>query len=163
MLTKELLKDHFYTAYFIDNNRENIEVLYTNEEKDKMFTCIIPFNKEHGQYKILNEFISLDQLHENTYQKKQDERAHFEKTVMGIAKKEGMVFDEHKLDSKFFPLLVKAIFEDNNEDHLFATKIALLELDKIKNAPNNDTKKKLRQSKNMISTLQAAFDLVKNN
>ena len=101
MLTKELLKDHFYTAYFIDNNRENIEVLYTNEEKDKMFTCIIPFNKEHGQYKLLNEFISLDELHENTYQKKQDERAHFEKTVMGIAKKEGMVFDEHKLDSKF--------------------------------------------------------------
>ena len=39
-----------------------------------MFTCIIPFNKEHNMYKILNEFISLDQLHENTYQKKQDEK-----------------------------------------------------------------------------------------
>ena len=97
MLTKELLKDHFYTAYFIDNNRENIEVLYTNKEKNQMLAFIVPFDKEHEQYKILNEFISLDELHENTYQKKQDERAHFEKTVMGIAKKEGMVFDEHKL------------------------------------------------------------------
>ena len=81
---------------------------------------------------------------------------------MGIAKKEGIVFDEHKLDSKFLSLLVKAIFEDNNEDHLFATKIALLELDKIKNATNNDTKKELRQSKNMISILNI-INLVKNN
>ena len=30
-------KDNFYTAYFIDNNRENIEVLYTNNEKEKHY------------------------------------------------------------------------------------------------------------------------------
>ena len=27
MLTKEFLKDHFYTAYFIDNNRENMTTI----------------------------------------------------------------------------------------------------------------------------------------
>jgi len=72
-----------------------------------------------------------------------------------------LVLDTHKLDTKFFPLVVKAIFEDDNEDHLFAMKIALFELDKIKNAPNDDKKKKLRQSKNKIEALEAAFQLIK--
>ena len=33
MLTEEYLKDHFITAHFIDNERQNIEILMTNEDK----------------------------------------------------------------------------------------------------------------------------------
>jgi len=59
-------------------------------------------------------------------------------------------------------MLVKSIFEDeDNEDHLFAIKIALFELEKIRNSKNDDIKKKIRQAKTKIEALQAAFELIK--
>ena len=81
--------------------------------------------------------------------------------MIDIAKKEGIILDNHKLDTKFFPLLVDTIFNDENEDELFALKIALFELDKIKKAPNDDKKKKLRLAKTKVQTLEAAFELMK--
>ena len=161
MITEEYLKKNFYTAYFIDEERKNIEVLTTSEDGKRMIPTIIPFDENNDYYKALSKFMSVDQLHESTYQKKKEEKRIFENQVIKIAKKEGLVLDTHKLDTKFFPLVVKAIFEDDNEDHLFAMKIALFELDKIKNAPNDDKKKKLRQSKNKIEALEAAFQLIK--
>ena len=35
MLTETYLKEHFVDAYFIDNERQNIEILTTNEDKTK--------------------------------------------------------------------------------------------------------------------------------
>ena len=49
-----------------------------------------------------------------------------------------------------------------NSDQLFALKIALFELDKIRDSKNDELKRKLRQSKNKIDTLKVAFDLVSN-
>jgi len=161
MITEEYLKNNFYTAYFIDEERKNIEILTTSDDGKRMIPTIIPFDEKNDYYKALSKFMSVDQLHESTYQKKKEEKRIFENQVIKIAKKEGLVLDTHKLDTKFFPLVVKAIFEDDNEDHLFAMKIALFELDKIKNAPNDDKKKKLRQSKNKIEALEAAFQLIK--
>lgn len=161
MITEEYLKKHFYSAYFIDNDRQNIEILTTSEDGKSMIPTIIPFDENNVQYQALSKFMSLEDLHEATYQKKKDEQKHFEDQVIKIAKRQGLVLDAHKLDTKFFPLVVKAIFEDNNEDHLFAMKIALFELDKIKNAPNDDKKKKLRLAKTKIQALEAAFELIK--
>ena len=161
MITEEYLKKHFYTAYFIDEERENIEVLTTSEDGKQVIPTIIPFKQNNPQYQALTTVMSVDDLLESTYQKKKNEQKKFEEQVIRIAKKDGLVLDNHKLDTKFFPLLVKAIFEDENEDHLFAMKIALFELDKIKNAPNDDKKKKLRLAKTKVQALEAAFELIK--
>ena len=71
-------KDNFYTAYFIDNERKNIEVLIKQEDFKpgnlSVSSIIIPFNVENDQYKKLLEMCSLDQLHENTWEKKKNER-----------------------------------------------------------------------------------------
>ena len=37
MITEEYLKEHFITAHFIDNERQNIEILMTNEEKQQQY------------------------------------------------------------------------------------------------------------------------------
>ena len=80
---------------------------------------------------------------------------------MRVARKSGLVFDQQKLDTKFYPVLVKAIFEDGeNKDHLFALKLALFELEKIRNSKDGEVKRKLRQSKNKIEALKIAFDIV---
>jgi len=88
MLTEEYLKEHFITAHFCDNERQNIEILMTNEDKTATIPYYIPFDENDVKYKALSTVMNLDQLHEATYQKKKDERRDFENTVLEIAKKE---------------------------------------------------------------------------
>jgi len=159
MLTEEFLKDNFLTAYFIDNERKNIEVQTTAEDKKSVFTTIIPYEENNPQYQALTKYMNIDQIHESTYQKNKTEQEQFEKSIIRIAEKSGLLLDKETLDTKFYPSLVNAIFKNiENEDHLFALKLALFELEEIRNSKNEDAKKKLRQSKNKLDTIQAAID-----
>ena len=159
MLTEEFLKDNFLTAYFIDNERQNIEVQTTTEDKKSVFTTIIPYEENNPQYQALIKYMNIDQIHESTYQKNKTEQEQFEKSIIRIAEKSGLLLDKETLDTKFYPSLVNAIFKNiENEDHLFALKLALFELEEIRNSKNEDAKKKLRQSKNKLNTIQAAID-----
>tara|TARA_Y100000287_G_C14056667_1_gene273964 strand:- start:96 stop:572 length:477 start_codon:yes stop_codon:yes gene_type:complete len=156
-----ITKENLIGAYFIDNDRKNIEVLTTSEDKKQIIPTIMPFDENNPMFKELTSIITVDQLHENTYQKKKDEQKIFETKVMEIAKKDGLLVDDTKIDSKSYNKLVKAIFEQGeNEDQLFALKIALFELPDIRDSKNEELKKKLRQSKNKIDTLKFAFDIV---
>ena len=162
MITEEYIKDNFLNAYFIDNERQNIEILTTSEDKKSVIPTIIPFETNHPYFIALSKVCNVDQIHENTYNKKKKEREVFEQKVIEIAKRDGLLVDNNKIDSNFFPTLVKSIFEDeDNADHLFAIKIALFELEKIRNSTNEDLKKKIRQAKTKIEALQTAFELIK--
>ena len=156
-----ITKENLIGAYFIDNDRKNIEVLTTSEDKKQIIPTIMPFDENNHSFKELTSVITVDQLHENTYQKKKDEQKIFEEKVMQIAKKDGLVLDDTKIDSNSFAKIVNAIFEQNeNEDQLFALKLALFELTAIRDSKDLDLKKKLRQCKNKIDTLKVAFELV---
>tara|TARA_B100000073_G_scaffold188435_1_gene156042 strand:- start:99 stop:578 length:480 start_codon:yes stop_codon:yes gene_type:complete len=158
-----ITKENLIGAYFIDNDRKNIEVLTTSEDKKQIIPTIMPFDENNPMFKELTSIITVDQLHENTYQKKKDEQKIFETKVMEIAKKDGLLVDDTKIDSKSYNKLVKAIFEQGeNEDQLFALKIALFELPDIRDSKNEELKKKLRQSKNKIDTLKVAFEIIGN-
>ena len=159
MLTKELLSTNLITAYFIDNERKNIEVLTSTPNKKEVNAMIIPFNEDNEDYKNLIEYIDLDKLHEITYQKIKNDRAEFEAQIVDIAKKEGLIFDQNKIDTKFYPYLVKSIFEDKgNADHLFALKLALFEIDDVRDSDNMEQKTAIRKSKTKIEAIKAAIN-----
>ena len=156
-----ITKENYITASFIDNERKNIEVLLRDEKNEKVISHIVEYDEKYPVCQELLKIITLDDLHENTYQKKKKEKKAVEEMVVKIAKRDGLVFDEHRLDTKFYPTIVKAMFEETeNEDHLFALKLALFELEKIRNSKDNEGKKKLRQSKNKIEVLKVAIDLM---
>ena len=158
-----ITKENLIGAYFIDNDRQNIEILTTSEDKKQIIPTIIPFDKNNPSFKELTSVISVDDLHENTYQKKKEEQKIFETKVMEIAKRDGLVVDDKRVDQNSFPIVIKAIFENGeNEDHLFALKLALFELPAIRDSKNDELKKKLRQSKNKIDTLKFAFEIIDN-
>ena len=159
MLTKELLSTNLITAYFIDNERKNIEVLTSTPNKKEVNAMIIPFNEDNEDYKNLIEYIDLDKIHEITYQKIKNDRVEFEAQIVDIAKKEGLIFDQNKIDTKFYPYLVKSIFEDKgNADHLFALKLALFEIDDVRDSDNMEQKTAIRKSKTKIEAIQAAIN-----
>ena len=156
-----ITKENLISAYFIDNERQNIEVLTRSDDGTKVVPTIIPFEENNVLFKELTSIITVDKLHEDTYQKKKTEKKQFEEMAMRIAKKRGLVFDERKLDTKFYPVLIKALFEDvENEDHLFALKLAMFEIKQIRNSKDTENKKKLRQSKNKIEVLKIALLLL---
>ena len=158
-----ITKENLIGAYFIDNDRKNIEVLTTSEDKKQIIPTIMPFDENNPSFKELTSVISVDDLHENTYQKKKDEQKIFETKVMEIAKRDGLVVDDERVDQNSFQKLVKAIFEQGeNSDQLFALKIALFEVELIRDSKNDELKKKLRQSKNKIDTLKVTFEITGN-
>ena len=161
MLTEEYLKDHFIDAYFIDEERQNVEILATSEDKKKVFSTIVPFSEDNHMFKALKSVMSVDELHERTYNKKKEERKLFEEQLLRIAKKDGIVFDEHKLDTTLFPRLIKAIVEDeSNEDHLFALKLALFEVDKIRDSQDTELKSEIRKGKTKAEVLLNALKII---
>ena len=164
MITEEYLKDNFLTAYFIDNARENIEIQTTTADKKSVFTTIIPYDENGEQYKVLSKFISLDDLHESTYQKRTQERKGFEEEVLRIAQKEGLVLDKDKLDTKFYPTIVKALFTDiDNIDHIFALKLAFFEMEPISKSKNDEAKKRLRLSKTKLEVIKSALAIYESS
>ena len=161
MITEEYLKEHFVTASFIDSERQNIEILMTNEDKSATIPYVIPFDESDVKYQALQTVMTLDQLHEATYQKKKRERKDFEDTVLQIAKQDGLIMDSNKIDTKFYPKVVEAIFgDDENLDHVFALKLAIFELDAIKDSKKEDLKKKLRQSKTKREIIATACEIL---
>lgn len=155
-----ITKDNLISAYFIDNDRKNIEILQTSEDKKSVIPTILPYEENNHLFKELTKIVSVDQLHESTHNKKKKEKEIFEAQVIAIAKKDGLLLDDTKIDGSSFQKLVRAIFEQgDNEDQLFALKLALFELAAIRDSKNDDLKKKLRQSKNKIDTLKVAFEI----
>ena len=158
-----ITKENYFTAYFIDNDRYNIDVLTRSDDDKKLISTIIPFDTANVNYQQLMKIITLDELHENTYVKKNKEREEFERQVLKIARKENLIMEGNIVDTKFLNIMVDTIFNytDKDKDQLFALKIALFEVDKIKNAPNDEKKSKLRKANTLIEALQSAFDLIK--
>jgi predicted RNA-binding protein len=157
MLTETYLKEHFIDAYFIDNERQNIEVLQTNEDKTQVFTTIIPFNEDNGNFKKLTSIISVDELHENTYNKKKEERKLFEDQIKRIAEKEGLVKKiVENVDSNFFNVMFDFLLSNKQEhiDRLFNFKIHIFEQELIKKSNNEEAKTAIRKSKTPLEALK---------
>ena len=167
-LTSEFLKEHYLNAYFVDNERTQIAVLYTDptsENPDKVVETVIKHDMEHPWCQALfaSGMTDLDQLHEQTYQKIKTERKQFEASVVRIAKKEGLIFDDvldgSKMGVNSYPLIVNTLFEDNeNEDHLFALKLALFEVPAIKDSKDDEKKKALRTCTSKLDVLKVALE-----
>ena len=165
-INEEYLKLHFVTAYFIDNERKNIEVVCTEPDKKAVFTSIVKYEDGDAQWEELKKVTNIDFIHESTYQKKQDERREFEKTVMRIAEKDGLILQTEgkAIHTNFYPKVLTAVLEDiDNVDHVFALKLALFENAGISDSKNDDAKKKLRAAKNKLDVLKSAIEILESN
>jgi hypothetical protein len=160
MITEEYLKDNFLTAYFVDNERMNIEIQTTTEDKKSVFTTIIPFKEENPQYQALNKFMTLDQLHESTFEKNKTEHELYKEQALNFAKEAGLVGNEIA-KGNYFGEIVKLITEDQeNEDHLFALKLAVFEIDAVKDSVDIEKKKLIRQSKTKADLVYNALSII---
>lgn len=157
MLTEEFLKNNLISAYFIDNDRQNIELMCRSEDHLSVFTEILPFNVNNEQFKILSKVVSLDELHEATWQKKKEERKEYEQEVKRIAVKEGLLKKIiENVDNDYFELMFDFFLSNKPEhiDRLFNFKIYIFEQEMIRNSKNEKVKTAIRKSKTPIEAFK---------
>ena len=156
-----ITKTNYITAHFIDNERKNIHVLLKSDDETSVYTYILEYNPDDPICQEFLKLCSLDQLHENTYVKKQEERKDFVNQVKRIAKKEGLIKRIiENVDSDFMTLMLDFLLSGKKEhiDRLFNFKIFLFEQDIVKNAKENK-KTAIRKSKTPLEALKIFINL----
>ena len=154
--------DNFITAHFIDNERKNIEVLLKSDDGTAVNPHILEYDVSNPNCQELLKFISLDQLHENTYTKKQEERKVFVNQIKKIAQKEGLIKDIiEEVNPKFIELMMDFLLSNKKEhiDRLFNFKIYLFEQDIVKNCKDQSLKSAIRKSKTPLEALKIYIKL----
>tara|TARA_Y100000294_G_scaffold51066_1_gene48093 strand:- start:18 stop:506 length:489 start_codon:yes stop_codon:yes gene_type:complete len=156
---------NYITAHFIDNERKNIEVILKDDDETKVYPYILEYNPDNPICKELLKVCSLDELHENTWEKKKVERKDFESMVKRVAQKEGLIKKIiESIDSEFMTLMMDFLLSGKQEhiDRLFNFKIFLFEQDIVKHAEENK-KTAIRKSKTPLEALKIFIQIWEEN
>lgn len=154
-------KDNFIEASFIDNERQNIEILTKSEDGKTVIPTVIPYDENNDMFKELMTIKTIDQLHEDTRNKKKEEGRLFKEEMLRIAKQDGIIGMELNGDEYFASIVDAVTKKQDDEDHLFAFKIAVFEnIKQINESDDVEGKKKIRQAKNKIELFRAIFDMI---
>ena len=152
-----------YTAHYIDNEQKTLEVMLGTDETGVFDSMTIPYDPTEDNCKAVLGVINDDQLMENTYTRRKAEKQAFIDLAVSVAKEDDVDLDPVLLesDSGYWPKFVSALFTDiENEDHLFALKLALFENEKIRSSEETDLKAELRQGKTKKDVLLAALKII---
>jgi len=152
-------KENFVEASFIDSERKNIEVLTKSDDGKSVIPTIIPFDETNHMFKELMDIKTLDELHEDTHNKKKLEGDLYKEQAIAFAKEAGLVAGDDK--SNIVKKLIEYITKNtNNEDDLFALKLGLFEVEDIRNSESIELKKTIRQSKTKAEVLLSALKII---
>lgn len=152
-------KENFVEASFIDSERKNIEVLTKSDDGKSVIPTIIPFDETNHMFKELMDIKTLDELHEDTHNKKKLEGDLYKEQAIAFAKEAGLVTEENT--TPIITKIIEYITKDtDNSDELFALKLGLFEVAEIKDSEDIELKKSLRQSKTKAEVLLNALTII---
>ena len=157
-------KANYVGANFIDQERQFIEVQLNMDHTEELHLTpyVIEADENNLDFQDLMKLTTMDELHEMTWNTKKAESEAFIETAKAVMMESGLLEAETSLSkTKMFPTLVETIFTNmENEDHLFALKLALFELQDIRESDNVEQKTALRKAQNKIDILQHAFNIM---
>lgn len=159
----------FIDAYFTNNERTVVSILWENDKKEVVEETVMAEANEPGWENLLNQpEVTIDKLHERTVNRNREQRALFEEQVVEIAKRDGLIYDGDHINTDLYKMFVKTIFnseltEQETKEQLFMFKLALFELDKIKDSDNREMKAALRKAETLPTALKIACELFEEN
>ena len=156
-------------AYFTNEQRTVVNVLWENDKKEVVEETVLVEANEPAWENLLNQpNVTLDNLHERTVNRNREQRAIFEQQVVEIAKRDGLIYDGDHINTDIYKMFVQTIFnteliENEVKEQLFMFKLALFELDKIKESNNREMKAALRKAETLPSALKIACELFESD
>ena len=159
----------FIDAYFTNNERTVVSILWENDKKEVVEETVMAQANEPGWENLLNQpEVTIDKLHERTVNRNREQRAIFEEQVIEIAKRDGLIYDGDVINTDLYKMFVKTIFnteltEKEVKEQLFMFKLALFELDKIKESNNREMKAALRKAETLPVALKIGCELFESD
>lgn len=148
----------FCDAYFTNNERTIVESLWWSKEDEVYRTHLIKAEEDNEQWKMLLQKISIDDLHERTYKRIAEANDVFKETIKDIAMNDDSIVVGGSEDGLQLALIDFIFNEELDKEQLFAFKLKLFEVDKIKESHNRELKAKLRKAKNIVECIQVAIE-----
>lgn len=145
----------FLTAHFTNDERTFVTSIW----KDKDGT-LRPFNmvaEEGNQYwKELQQYITEDELHENTFHHIKESRRAFEQELIAIAEGDGISFKELLSDeNKTIDFVIDWLSNDFDNEKLFKIKLRLFERGKVLQSEDRTLKANLRKATTIYEIIEA--------
>jgi hypothetical protein len=156
-------KENVLKAKFINDDYTLIEVIHTSEGDAKAHVYVLEHDKDSADFQALEKAgWDLESIMEETEFYRTKAAGIFRNFALQAAQDSGLVQDQGQVEkSKIWPMLINSIFNgDTNDEALFALKLSLFEVERIRSSDNAAAKSKLRKSKNKFDVLRFAFDIV---
>jgi hypothetical protein len=149
-----MLEGHeFVSAWFTNNDKTIIRSMWSDADG-----TVRPFTvtTDGPRYKELLEYISEDDLYENTVAKIRMDRERFESVVVNIATGDGINVDDILADeAKTVDFIFNWLDKEFNDEQLFKVKLRLFERDKVSNNENRALKGQLRKATTIKEVMEA--------
>ena len=145
----------FVTAHFTNDERTFVTSIW----RDKDGT-LRPFNmiaEEGNQYwKELQQYITEDELHTNTYRHIKESKKAFEQELISIAKAKGIDWMQIEgVENSSIDAVMGWINTPYDNEQIFKIKVRLFEHDKVKKSTDTKKKSALRKAKTVPELLEA--------
>ena len=161
-----MIKDHdFIDAYFTNNERTVVESIWWSESEKVYRTHVCKVEDGNPTWEKLLETVSIDDLHERTWQRLNEMREELANSLVEITsdgddwiqykEKLGKLSAEAFLDVLFMD---QSDNDESNKEKLFVFKLALFDWEKIKNVNDKEFKRKLRKAGSIAETVGIIID-----
>ena len=151
-------------ARFLNNDRTTLLAEWKdNNDETVIRNQYMEAKDNNAQYRELLNHTTLDDIYEYTVNYERDYREGYEKFVLALAKKEGLVY-EADLNPEFYSDIVKFIFEGDEtgtlKEKLFLLKLKMFEdVEAIRKSKNVRLKSKLRKSKTAYEAIKSGIEI----
>ena len=145
-------KKNVITARFINDGHTTIEVLHTIKGDEKAHAYILEYDKDSSDYQDLEKAgWDLERIQEETAGYKRAARIQHNKAVAAAAQQ---WLKENPNDQVTDLDIIGSIIDKNeDEDTIFKAKLAIMELDAVKESKATKLKQEIRKAKTLIEVV----------
>lgn len=149
----------FLNAHFVDNERNTVRAYWTDENTTDVVETIVQVNETDHQWNQLLEHVTINKLHENTYQYIQDSQKIIKQQVVEIAKDSGWLFEMNTENSReatkaFLSKIFADFDEETDKEDLFFLKLEVFDLDFVKDISDRKAKSAIRKAETPAKVLE---------
>lgn len=148
----------FVTAHFTNDERTFVTSIWQDKDKTlRPFNLVAEEGNQH--WKELQQYITEDELHENTFKHIKESKKAFEQELTAIAEAEGFFIREIKgTENSTIDAIINWIDTTYDNEQVFKIKVRLFEHDKIKKSTNAEKKSALRKARTVPELIKAYLE-----
>jgi len=153
-------------AYFTNDDRTIICALWVDPSTKEIVEEIIEAKSGDDAFEYLLKFTDTETIHEETTSYIKEQRNNIKDVIKDVLNDNpelaASAKESKEYDKKMFTNFIHYIFDKEfSKENLFMMKLALFELETIKQCANKPAKTKLRKAETPIEALNAAIEITR--